>query len=288
MTAAASVRPSLADPWPTAAAVWARARTENFTVASLLAGPRTARRLRAIYLFARLVDELGDAVPGDRAAELDRAEDELDRAFAGAPREPIFVELAAAIQSCRLPRRPFMRLIDANRRDQRQTEYETFDDLLDYCECSANPVGELVLRVFGAADAERVSWSDDVCTALQLLEHWQDVGEDARRGRIYLPREDRARFGVDEHDLLAPFTSPPLRRLLRLETERAAGLLASGRPLVASLRGRARLAVAGYVGGGRAVVAALERSGYDVLAATPRAGRGRRARATASAWRTRT
>ncbi|HEX6762320.1 MAG TPA: squalene synthase HpnC [Gaiellaceae bacterium] len=269
--------------WPSVAAVRARAPGENFTVASLLLGRLTAGHLRAIYLFARLVDELGDAAPGDRLAHLDRAEEELTRAFAGSTTEPVFAELAVTVRACTLPPEPFLRLIEANRRDQVQSRYETFDDLLAYCDLSASPVGELVLHVLGAADAERIRWSDDVCTALQLIEHWQDVGEDARSGRVYLPAADRLRFGVGERDLLAATTSEPLRRLLELETKRAARLLASGRPLVASLRGRARFAVAGYVGGGDAAIRALVRARYDVLPRGPRAGRARRLWATAAA-----
>jgi squalene synthase HpnC len=263
--------------FPSPDIVLARAPGENFTVASALLGRATARHLRAIYGYARLVDELGDAAEGDRSLLLDGLENEVDRAFAGDARHPLMRELAQTIRACRLPRAPFLRLLEANRRDQVEPEYETYADLLSYCELSANPVGELVLHVFDAATAEQIALSDDVCTALQLVEHWQDVGEDAARGRIYLPAEDRAAFGVAREDLTASATSEPLRRLLAFESERAAQLLASGSELVSSLRGRARLAVAGYVGGGRAALHALAACGYDVLAVRARASRGRRA-----------
>jgi phytoene/squalene synthetase len=134
-----------------------------------------------------------------------------------------------------------------------------------------------VLIVLGAATPDRMRLADRVCTALQLAEHWQDVGEDLARGRVYLPLEDLARFGVDEDALRTGRRTEGFRRLMAFEVERARELLADGIPLVGSLSGRARLAVAAYVAGGRAALDAVERSGYDVLARSPRAGRGRRA-----------
>ena len=263
--------------FPAASEIGRRARSENFAVASLLLGGRARETLLAIYGFARLVDELGDAVSGDRLEALDEAEAELDRAYTGDARTDAFERLAAAIADARLPREPFARLIEANRLDQVQHEYETFDDLLAYCALSANPVGELVLTAFGVATPDRIALSNDVCSALQVIEHVQDVREDAQAGRIYLPHEDRSRFGVAAEELTASTASPALRALLAFECDRAASLLRSGAPLVASLRGRARVAVAGYVGGGLATLAAISAAGYDVLHATPTASRPARA-----------
>jgi squalene synthase HpnC len=270
---------------PAAEAVRRRATTENFSVASLLLGRATRRRLMAVYGFARLVDQLGDAVAGDRLAALDEAEAELDRAFAGNARTAIFRELEPLIHDRRLEREPFARLIEANRRDQVQPEYETWADLVSYCELSANPVGRLVLAVFGADSPEQEALSDDVCTALQVIEHVQDVREDALAGRIYLPGEDRRRHGVEREQLTAASLGPGLRAVLELECDRARALLRSGVELVASLRGRARFAVAGYVGGGVAALDALRDSGYDVFSQAPRPGRATRARATIAVLR---
>jgi len=267
-------------------AVLGRASGENFSVASLLLGRANRDRLMAIYGFARLVDELGDSAPGDRAAHLDRLEVELERAYRGVATHPILTRLAPVIRDLGLPRELFARLIEANRRDQQVTRYETFDDLLEYCLFSANPVGELVLAVFGATDAERVALSDRVCTALQLAEHWQDVAEDRAAGRIYLPTEDMHRFDVTADDLDAPATPAALRRLMAFEVDRARALLDEGAPLVGLLRGRARLAVAGYVGGGRAALDALVAADFDVLAGPPRAGKGARVAASLRAFRT--
>jgi len=270
---------------PGAEDVLALAPHENFAVASLLLGPRTRRHLLAIYGFARLVDQLGDEVAGDRLELLDAFEVDLDRAFDGSPEHPLLRRLAATIHELGLPRAPFARLIDANRRDQRQAVYETFDELVDYCDLSANPVGELVLLVFGSATPRRIALSDRVCTALQLIEHWQDVAEDARRGRVYLPAEDRQRFGVGAEELTAATASGPLRRLLAFEVERAGKWLDDGAPLVGTLGGRARLAVAGYVGGGRATIEALAAAGYDALAATPTATSAAKLRASFRTFR---
>jgi squalene synthase HpnC len=262
-----------------------RASGENFSVASLLVGRETRRRLMAIYGYARLVDEIGDSSGGDRLANLDAFEADLTRAFAGGkPEHPVLCELQPTVRALELPVGPFERLIEANRRDQRQAVYETFDDLVAYCDLSANPVGELVLHVFGAATPDRIALSDRVCTALQLAEHWQDVAEDHAAGRIYLPAEDLDRFGVLAEELGSMVTSPQLRSLLEFEVDRARRLLDEGAPLVGRLHGRARLAVAGYVGGGRAALDAIAAARYDVLAGPPKAARIGRARSTFSTY----
>jgi squalene synthase HpnC len=238
---------------PGEAVVLDRAATENFSVASLVLGRATRDHLLAIYGFARLVDQLGDEVEGDRLAHLDWLEAELDRAYDGRAEDPLMRRLAPTLRAFDLPREPFLRLIEANRRDQRQAVYRTFDELLDYCDLSANPVGELVLHVFGAATGARIALSNEICTALQLVEHWQDVAEDYGRGRIYIPAEDLERFSVPAGE----FDGDAFQRLMSFEIARARALLDEGAPLVGTLRGRARLAIAGYVGGGRAALDAL-------------------------------
>jgi squalene synthase HpnC len=267
---------------PDAGEIGARAPGENFSVASILLGRETRAHLQAIYGYARLVDEIGDALPGDRLALLAAFEADLARVFdgPGAPVSPVLRQLRPTVVSLRLPRGPFERLLAANRRDQEHVAYRTYEELLAYCDLSANPVGELVLHVFGAASPDRIALSDRVCTALQLAEHWQDVAEDYRAGRIYLPAEDLERFTLAPAVLAGGATPPQLRRLLAFEVTRARRLLDEGAPLVGRLRGRARIAVAGYVGGGRAALDAITAADYDVLAGPPRAGRGRRARAT--------
>jgi squalene synthase HpnC len=269
----------------TAPAILAKARRENFPVALRVLPGRLRHRLEAIYGFARLVDDIGDELPGDRTAALDRLEADLHRAFRGEAEHPLLQRLTPLVRELGLEPDPFLRLIEANRQDQVVNRYATWDELVRYCTLSANPVGELVLASVGALTPERVRASDDVCTALQVVEHVQDVGEDLGRDRIYLPREDLDRFGVGEDDLRAQTPSDDVRRLLAFECDRARGLLDAGTGLVSSLRGGGRVAVAGYVGGGRATIDAIERSGYDVLRRSPHAGSAAKLRATVAVLR---
>jgi squalene synthase HpnC len=222
----------------------------------------------------------GTQRPDDQAAErlrlLDELDDDLGRLYRGQdPRLEVIGQLAATVAECGLPSQPLRDLIQANRQDQLVSRYQAFDDLAGYCELSANPVGRIVLYVFGAYTPHRAALSDHVCTALQLAEHWQDVAEDLRAGRIYLPLEDLERFGCAPRDLAAPAAGPSVRALMSFQVARASALLSAGSPLIATLRGAARLAVAGYVAGGRAALAAIEDAHHDVLAATPRPGKRR-------------
>ena len=259
---------------PAREAVMARAGGENFPVAGRFL-PRVERsRLLAIYGFARLADDLGDEVPGDRSALLDWLEDEVDRLYDGRrPTHPVVRALLPAVRELAIPPEPFRRLIDANRRDQVVCRYRTFDELLDYCRLSAAPVGELALHVFEAATPDRIRLSERICAALQVTEHLQDVAEDRARGRVYLPAADLERFGCTDADLRARAPSPALRAVMALEARRARALLAEGAPLVRNLAIRPRIAVAAFIAGGRAALDALERAGYDVLGRRPRPSR---------------
>jgi squalene synthase HpnC len=213
----------------------------------------------AIYGFARLVDDVGDEAAGDRGALLDQVESELDRVYAGgSPQHPVMGALARTVRECELPAAPFRRLIEANRTDQVVVRYETFEQLLGYCQLSAAPVGELVLGVFGAASPERIALSDKICAGLQIVEHLQDVAEDFARGRVYLPREDLVRFGCSEEHLSGP-PNPARTAVIAFEAQRARSLLSAGAPLARTLPPRPRLAVAGFVAGGRAALAGLGR-----------------------------
>jgi squalene synthase HpnC len=234
-------------------------------VASVLLPRRVRSHLLALYGFARLADDIGDEVEGDRLAQLDWLESELERANEGTATHPILVGLMPTLSDLDLPLDPFRALIEANRVDQRVTRYETIEELADYCRLSATPVGRLVLLVFGVSTPARIALSDEVCIGLQLTEHLQDVGEDAARGRIYLPARDRDAFGVTEGELLAPHASPSLQRLVAVHVNRARRRLASGRTLVRGLPWQPRAAVAGFVGGGEAALDAIRRAGYDVL-----------------------
>jgi squalene synthase HpnC len=255
-----------------ASSVAARARTENFPVASLLF-PRAYRtHLRAIYGFARLVDILGDEYEGNRLQALDELEAEVGRCYEGDPTWEVMRELHPTIRACSLPREPFLRLIEANRMDQRVSEYATWADLKHYCVHSADPVGRLVLGVLGRSEPDLVALSDDVCTGLQLVNFLQDVPRDLALGRVYLPAEDRERLGVRELDR----PNPELRALLEFEADRARVLLASGEDLGRRLGGgRVGRAVALFARGGLAALEALERADWDIFNGRPRPSRAR-------------
>lgn len=260
-----------------------KAADENFPVALRLLPRRYRVHLKAVYGFARTADDIGDlAPPGERLGLLADLEDDVRQLYAAQdqpgtrrPEHAAVRALAPTVADCKLPMQPFLDLIEANRQDQFVTRYESFDDLLAYCRLSANPVGRIVLHVFGCYDGHRAELSDAVCTGLQLTEHWQDVAEDMRAGRIYLPAQDMRRYGCEEPDLTAPHAPPQLRRLLTFEVDRARAVIDSGAPLIGTLRGAARAAVAGYVAGGRAALAAIVAADYDVLAATPRPAKRR-------------
>jgi squalene synthase HpnC len=243
----------------------ARAAGENFPVVSILA-PRAARpHLRAVYGFARLVDNLGDEVEDDRSALLDQLERELE----GSPTTEIMRRVHETIAACGLPKEPFRRLIEANRIDQVKSRYETWEHVREYCTFSADPVGRLVLGVYGrAGEAELVAMSDSICTGLQLVNFLQDPPRDLALGRVYLPQKSLRRFGVADEDLAGPLTAE-IAALLRFEGERARTLLEAGLPLAKALGGRPGMSVALYARGGLAALDALERAGWDVFSSRP-------------------
>ena len=254
------------------AVVARRARTENFPVASVLFPRRFRPHLRAVYGFARLVDILGDEVDGDRLAALAELERELDACYSGVPSWPVLQALAPTIHEFSLPREPFLRLIEANRMDQRISEYKTWADLKEYCRNSADPVGRLVLGLLRLdGDPELVAASDDVCTGLQLVNFLQDVPRDLELGRVYLPLDDRRMFGVTVLDR----SSPELLELLRYEAARARDLLAAGRVLQERIGGRMGRAVGLFARGGLAALDALESAHWDVFTQRPRPSRTR-------------
>ena len=255
--------------------VMAQSGAENFPVAPFVLSKAVRSHLLAIYGFARLTDDIGDEADGDRLAQLDWLDAELMRSAEGRAEHPVMVRLTPTITELGLPLQPMRDLIEANRQDQRITGYRTFDDLVGYCMLSAAPVGRLVLEVFGEATPERIALSDDICVALQVVEHLQDVGEDAGRGRVYLPRAELDAAGVVDEELTAAHASPALRRVVAVQAARARRLLGSGRTLAATLPWRPALAVRGFTGGGLAVLDSLTAARYDVLgvACTPRRDR---------------
>lgn len=246
---------------------------ENFPVASLVVTRQLRPAILAIYRFARAADDLadeGDATPAERLAALDRYERALDAIATGTtPNEAPFPALAAAIARHRLPLAPFRDLLSAFRQDVTITRYASFAAVLDYCRRSANPVGRLLLTLYGTAGEASLRASDAICSALQLINFWQDIAADWRRGRVYLPQEDLARFDVTEAQIAAARCDEAWRALLAFETARARTMLESGRTLTRELPWRAGLELAGVLAGGHRILDAIDAAGGDVFRQRP-------------------
>ena len=252
-----------------AAEILAFAPHENFPVALKVLRQPWRADLLALYGFARLVDNLGDSYSGDRLAALQLAEQELDLAYAGQASHEIFRNLQPAVTRCGLDKLEFVKLIEANRLDQTKTRYASWPELMEYCELSANPVGRLVLQIFGQATPANVALSDSICSALQVIEHLQDVGEDFLAGRVYLPADELAQHGCSPEALAADArqaqTSAELAQTVLALAGRSRAMLLAGEPLVRALKGQQRLAIAGFIAGGQAAVDAIEAAQGDVL-----------------------
>ena len=245
----------------------ARSHYENFTVASWLM-PRAMRpHMHAIYAYARMADDFADEERD--AAKLDEWGRELELAYAGRPRHPVFVALADTVQRFAIPREPFADLLIAFRSDLNFAGFETKDDLLGYARYSANPVGRLVLYLFGYRDAERQRLADLVCSGLQLANFWQDVAVDHAKGRIYLPRQDLARFGVSEAMIRERRATPEFFALMAHEAKHARGMLRAGAELYRAVDRRLARDILMFAGGGLMILRAIERIGYDVLRRRP-------------------
>ena len=267
--------PSLAESYAYCADL-ARSHYENFTVISRFTPRQHRPALEAVYAFCRHTDDLGDEAEGDRLALLDKWEAELTLAYTGEPTHPIMVALQDTIRRAAIPEEPFRKLIEANRMDQGSGRFETYADVLHYCDHSANPVGRMVLYVLGKATEENMRLSDATCTALQLANFWQDVARDYAMGRIYIPLEDMRAFGCTEEQIANGVADEAFRSVLRFEVDRAQALFEEGLPLAARLGGRAGLAIALFSKGGMRVLDAIRKQDYDVLSRRPVVTRSRK------------
>jgi len=256
----------------------ARSHYENFSVASWFLPARLRQDFFHVYAYCRISDDLGDEV-GDPAASLellDQWEAELDACYAGNPRHPVFVALAGTVRKFDIPRQPFADLLRAFRQDQTVTRFPAFQDVLNYCRYSANPVGHLVLYVCGYRDAERQALSDFTCTALQLANFWQDVSDDYGKGRIYLPLEDLRRFRVTEDDIAARRNTPAFREMLQFEVQRARDWFAHGLPLIEKVGKEVAVDLELFSRGGQEILRAIERQGFGVLGRRPAISKSRK------------
>jgi squalene synthase HpnC len=250
---------------------------ENFPVASILVPAHLRRPIEVIYRFARSADDIadeGDATPEQRLAELAAYQAELDRIAAGAtPQTPLFVDLAGVIAAHALPIQLFRDLLDAFAQDVVKTRYADYPELVDYCRRSANPVGRLVLHLFGRTGAEQLEQSDCICTALQLINFWQDVAIDWQKARIYLPQVEMQKFGIAEADIAAARLSPAWTALMDFQVERARALMLRGAPLVHALPGRLGWEIRLTVQGGLRILEGIQRVRGDVFRQRPKLGK---------------
>ncbi|HUI85142.1 MAG TPA: squalene synthase HpnC [Candidatus Binatia bacterium] len=275
----------------------ARSHYENFSVVTWFLPKQLRQHFYNVYAYCRISDDLGDEVgnPQQALALLDAWEAELNGTYLSlvepaprdirqnvdqlqpefrppnpvSPRHPVFVALRETIRQFDIPREPFANLLTAFRQDQTVTRYPTFEDLLGYCRNSANPVGHLVLYVCGYRDAERQLLSDYTCTALQLANFWQDVAVDYGKGRIYLPLDSLARFGVSEIDIAGRRATPQFREMMRFEVARAREWFHRGLPLAGEVDGHLAIDISMFSRGGLEILNAIERQGYDVLTHRP-------------------
>ncbi|HEX6511749.1 MAG TPA: squalene synthase HpnC [Chloroflexota bacterium] len=248
----------------------ARSHYENFLVVSWLLPRRLHQDMFNLYAYCRCVDDLGDEAEGDRLALLDDWERQLHACFSGSSvQHPVFVALGKTIRDYDLPIDPFRRLIQANRQDQLVSRYETYDDVVDYCTYSANPVGRLVLMLFGYRDEERFALSDATCTALQLANFWQDVARDYRAGRVYIPLGDMRHFGCTETQLASGMIDAGWRALMKFEVERTRELFHTGEKLLPRVDRRLQVDLRMFTLGGVEILNRIEARNYDVLSCRP-------------------
>jgi squalene synthase HpnC len=256
----------------------AESHYENFHVASWFLPKRFRPHFHSIYAYCRVSDDLGDEV-GNREqslALLDLWGAELDACYLGVTRHPVFVALAETIRACDIPKEPFADLLVAFRQDQIVTRFASMDEVLGYCRYSANPVGRLVLYACGYRDAERFALSDQTCSALQLANFWQDIRVDYQKDRIYLPRADMDRYGVDEATIAEARFTPQFRELMRYEVDYARKMFHAGLPLIGMVDKELALDLDLFSSGGLAILRAIERQDYNVLRARPSISKSRK------------
>jgi squalene synthase HpnC len=265
----------------------AKSHYENFIVASVLLPRRLKQHFYNIYAYCRISDDLGDEADNPKTALqlLEQWEVELKACYRGQTRHPVFIALADTIECFEIPIAPFADLLEAFKRDQTQTRYATWGELLDYCRYSANPVGHLVLYLGGYRDSERQRLSDLTCTALQLANHWQDLARDLfRLDRIYLPEEDMERFDYYERDLRAQVCDERFVGLMRVQVERARQMFLEGRRLCDCVDSSLSLDVELFSRCGLEVLQRIEAAQFDVFRKRPELGKWTHARILAQSW----
>lgn len=248
----------------------ARSHYENFHVGTRLLPSNLRQHFYAIYAFCRGVDDIGDEFDGDRMEMLEQWANQLRLCYENTPDHPYFIALKKTIQEFKLPQDPFLKLIEANRRDQKKFRYKNFDELLDYCDHSANPVGHIVLTVFNYRNPDLHKLSDFTCTALQLTNFWQDVMGDYQMGRIYIPKQDMDKFGVNIKMIEEKNACPEFRNLMKFQVTRTRELFVKGYELVNQIQNKAKFEIALFTAGGLSILQDIEKRDYDVLTERPK------------------
>ena len=246
---------------------------ENFNVVSRFIRRPLRRHFYSVYAFCRLVDYLGDEIDGDRSALLDRWETELKLCYGGSPNLVWFQALQRTIQEFEIPAEPFLRLIEANRRDQTQVRHENFDSLLAYCTYSATPVGQIILQLYRYRSQKMIELSNYTCTALQLANFWQDVSRDFDKGRIYIPISDMNHYGIDESMIRDRDANAQFRALMKFQVDRTRDLFRAGYELQDHLIRGFKLEFSAITAGGLSVLDAIEKLDYDTLSLRPTVSR---------------
>ena len=257
---------------------------ENFTVGSLLLPRAKRQHVSNLYAYARTVDDLGDEAKGDRKEILKEWQEDLGRCYEGTPKHPVMVALQDTIRRFDIPVEPFLKLIKANEMDQEIKRYRTFEELLYYCDHSANPCGRLFLYIFNYRDQERHRLADYTCTALQLTNFWQDVTRDWDMRRVYLPMEDMESFSYTEEQLAKGVFNDDFRSLMAFEVNRTRRMFRQGAELVNRVKGASKLDIALFSRGGLAVLDAIEKLDYNVLKRRPHLSRFKKGRLLFLTW----
>ena len=253
----------------------ARSHYENFPVGSVLIPKRLRKHFHSIYAFARIADDFADEAYGESYTQHERLDliDQwhlmLTESIAGRAKHPVFVALAQTQAQFDLPVALLEDLLSAFAQDVTVRRYDSVDQLLDYCRRSANPIGRLILLLFGYRDEQFHRWSDDICTALQLANHWQDVAVDLDKDRIYLPEEELSSFDLTVDDLVRRLTSDSFKRLMKFEIARTRQMFESGKPLCTAVSGRLGVELRAVWLGGMRILEGIEKNGYDVFAQRP-------------------
>ena len=245
---------------------------ENFPLVSWMLPKELHQHFYNVYAYCRWADDLGDEV-GDNSKSLELLNwwrGELEACYAGELRHPVFIALKPTIDEFSIPRQPFLDLISAFEQDQTVCEYDSFEQLRDYCRRSADPVGRLVLYLCGEFSEQNVAWSDSICTGLQLANFWQDVARDYKIGRIYLPRQDYERFGYSRDDFRSQRINPPFLELMKFEVDRARQFLREGLPLIHQLPGQLQIDIDLFAHGGLRILDRIESIGYRVWETRPK------------------